>query len=181
MATPPSMTTAMTHVLRHHFGPAYHCQSRNHCASLTCWPPLPSSPAHQHSNTDNWGSTEGGGSRRRSISSHQYVLFLFFLTVLIFLNNYRYHDKPEDDKDNMAANTSTMPHYNHGHTTIFDASRPLPSPAHQCSNTDNWGSTEGGARELRQICSVCSFFLFFLTVLQRMLDAASVVVASTFY
>ena len=29
-----------------------------------------------------------------------------------------------DDKDDTAANTSTTPRYNHGHTTIFDASAP---------------------------------------------------------
>jgi len=29
-----------------------------------------------------------------------------------------------DDDEQMAANTSTMPRYNHGHTIIFDASAP---------------------------------------------------------
>ena len=48
--------------------------------------------------------------RRRSVSSHRYVLFFFFfLTLLIFLNDY---------------NNSTTPRYNHGHTTIFKASAP---------------------------------------------------------
>ena len=46
-------------------------------------------------------------------------IFLFFLTVLIFLNNYRYHDNTRGWQGRYGHQ-----YQHHGHTTIFDVSAP---------------------------------------------------------
>ena len=69
---------------------------------------------------DNWGSTEGGGLETQiRLEPSVCSIFLFFLTVLIFLNNYRYHDNTRGWQGRYGHQ-----YQHHGHTTIFDVSAP---------------------------------------------------------